>query len=285
GGVAGRTRSPGRRRAGDSAAGADRHRQAGAETGDAAAAAHPQGGRAQSARCVGGSNPRAALSFLAHRTAAERNLRQAAAFDDRFLGRRGFSRRHDRSIAVLHRHRADVADLARRDRTPRALCSAGEAQAPGADAEGVAMMAQLENLWRERPWLRRAIFVAGNFIVAVMIAAFVVMPVQAFFAERDVQILSQRTLLARFAAIAAQRARVQAAAREADAQVEHGEFIVGTNEGVIVADLQTRLKAMAEAAGARLRSVQSLPPKTREEVRYVGARLEVHGSIAAIQRT
>jgi general secretion pathway protein M len=147
------------------------------------------------------------------------------------------------------------------------------------------MMAQLENLWRERPWLRRATFVAGNFLVALMIATFVAMPVQAFFAERGVQIASQRTLLARFAAIAAQQSRVQAAAQEADAQVERGEFIVGTNEGVIVADLQTRLKTMVEAAGARLRSVQSLPPKTREDVRYVGARLDVYGPIAAIQRT
>ena len=147
------------------------------------------------------------------------------------------------------------------------------------------MMAQLATAWRERPWLRRLGFVAGNFAVALMIADFVVMPVQGFFAERDAQILNQRTLLARFAAIAAQQPRVQAAAQEADAQVEQGEFLVGTNEGVIVADLQTRLKTMAEAAGARLRSVQSLPPKTREEVRYVGARLDVYGPLAAIQRT
>src|SRR5437660_4455887 len=147
------------------------------------------------------------------------------------------------------------------------------------------MMAQLENLWRARLWLRRVAFVAGNIAVALAIAAFVVMPVRAFFAQRAAQIVSQRALLARFTAIAAQQSRVQTAAQEADAQVEHGEFLVGTNEGVIVADLQTRLKTMVEAAGARLRSVQSLPPKMREEVRYVGARLDVYGPIAAIQRT
>lgn len=147
------------------------------------------------------------------------------------------------------------------------------------------MMAQLATAWRDRPWVRRAAFVAGNFAAALALAAFLAMPVHEFFAERDAQIASQRTLLARLAAIAAQQTRVEAAAREADAQVEHGEFLVGTNEGVIVADLQTRLKTMAEAAGARLRSVQSLPPKTREEVRYVGARLDVYGPLAAIQRT
>jgi general secretion pathway protein M len=147
------------------------------------------------------------------------------------------------------------------------------------------MIAQLANLWRERPWLRRMVFVAGNFAAVLVIAMLVVMPVHAFFAERDAQIASQRALLARFAAIAAQQSRVQAAVQQADTQVEHGEFLVGTNEGVIVADLQTRLKAIAEAAGARLRSAQSLPPKTRDDVRYVGARLDVYGPLAAIQRT
>jgi len=147
------------------------------------------------------------------------------------------------------------------------------------------MIAQLASRWRERPWLRRAAFVGGNVAAALAVAGFLVVPVQAFFAERDAKIVSSRTLLARFAAVAGQQRRVEAAAREADAQVENGEFLVGTNEGVIVADLQTRLKAMAEAGGARLRSVQSLPPKTRDEVRYVGARLDISGPLAAVQRT
>jgi general secretion pathway protein M len=147
------------------------------------------------------------------------------------------------------------------------------------------MMAQLASIWRERPWLRRSAFIGGNVAAALAVAGFLVMPVQAFFAERDAQIASQRTLLARFAAVAGQQTRVEAAARAADTQVENGEFLVGTNEGVIVADLQTRLKAMAEAGGVRLRSVQSLPPKTRDEVRYVGARLDISGPLAAIERT
>ncbi|MBV8755024.1 MAG: hypothetical protein JO328_19380 [Hyphomicrobiales bacterium] len=147
------------------------------------------------------------------------------------------------------------------------------------------MMARLATAWREQPWLRRSAFVAGNVAAALVAAVVLVMPVQAFFADRDARIASQRTLLARFDAIAAQQTRVEAAVHEADAQVDHGEFLAGTNEGVVVADLQTRLKAVADAAGARLRSVQSLPPKTREEVRYVGARLDVYGPLAAIQRT
>ncbi len=147
------------------------------------------------------------------------------------------------------------------------------------------MIVQLAAAWRDRPWLRRWGFVAGNLAAALVVFLFVVMPVQAFFAEREALIATERALLARFTAVAAQQARVEAAAHEADAQVENGEFLVGTNEGVIVADLQARLKTMAEAAGVRLRSVQSLPPKARDDARYLGARLDIYGPLAAIQRT
>jgi general secretion pathway protein M len=146
------------------------------------------------------------------------------------------------------------------------------------------MMPDLMKAWRDQPRLRRAAFLAGNLAAALTVLALLVMPVRDVFAERDERIAAQRALRARLTAIAAQESRVQAVARQADAQVEHGEFLVGTNEGVIVADLQTRLKALAEAAGARLRSVQSLPPKSKDDVRYVGARLDVFGPVEAIQR-
>jgi general secretion pathway protein M len=146
------------------------------------------------------------------------------------------------------------------------------------------MMAQLTKAWRAYPWVRRAAFVAANLAAGMALLVLLVMPVRGFFAERDDRIVAQRDLLARLNAVAAQAAQVEAAARQTDAQIEQGEFLTGTNEGVIVADLQTRLKAVAEAAGARLRSVQSLPPKSKDDVRYVGARLDAFGPVEAIQR-
>lgn len=63
-----------------------------------------------------------------------------------------------------------------------------------------------------------------------------------------------------------------------------GEYLAGANEGVINADLQTRLKGMVEPVGARLRSVRTLPPQTSEQVRYVGSRIEIFGPLPAIHR-
>src|SRR5262249_47435453 len=154
GGAARRTRRPGRLRTGEGPAGARRDRRAGAETRDGIAPAHAQGGRADAARRLGRSDARVAFAFMAHRAALERYLRPAADPDDRLLGGRGKPRRHDRPITLLHQYRTDRANRARSDRTTRALFAPCEAQAPGADPEGVAMMAQLAAAWRERPWRR-----------------------------------------------------------------------------------------------------------------------------------
>jgi general secretion pathway protein M len=137
---------------------------------------------------------------------------------------------------------------------------------------------------REKIWLRRAVFVGANLAVAALAIGALVMPIWDAFAARDNRIMEQRALLARLEGIAAQEPRIRAIARETEAQVNTGEFLRGANEGVISADQQTRLKAMAESAGARLRSVQSLPAKTSDQIRYTGVRMDLSGPIQAIQR-
>jgi hypothetical protein len=47
---------------------------------------------------------------------------------------------------------------------------------------------------------------------------------------------------------------MQGLVRDATAEMERGEFHTGTNDGAVGADLQTRLKAITEAGGARLQS-------------------------------
>jgi hypothetical protein len=138
------------------------------------------------------------------------------------------------------------------------------------------------SLWHDSAWLRRLAFVAGNLAAGLVILFACVLPMRDLFAERDRQIIEQRTTLARFRAVADQDTIVQAAAGKSAAS--QGEFLIGKTEGVISADLQTRLKAMAEAAGAKLRSVRSVAAHSDEQTKYVGSRVELFGSLAAIQR-
>jgi general secretion pathway protein M len=131
---------------------------------------------------------------------------------------------------------------------------------------------------------RRAIFVLVNLVVCTVVFGVIVMPTRAFFADRDNRISDQRKVLARLSAITAQAANVQSILSDTSAQMRGGEFLAGPNENVISADLQTRLKTIAEAAGARSRAVQALPINTSEQIRYSGSRIEIVGPLQSIHR-
>ena len=137
--------------------------------------------------------------------------------------------------------------------------------------------------WLEIRWLRSLLFASANLAAASAVALLVVMPIHGGFADREEQIAAQRATLARLQAIAAQESAVQTASKTHSA-ADMGDFLPGKNEGVVNADLQTRLKGTIEQAGARQRSVRTLSGQTVDQVRYLGSRIEIHGSLPAIQR-
>lgn len=136
--------------------------------------------------------------------------------------------------------------------------------------------------WQDNRWLRGLAFVSANAAVGLMIVTALVVPIRDGLDGRDAQIAEQRTMLARFKVMATQEAAVEAAAKQT--QPDTGEYLAGANEGVINADLQTRIKSMLEPVGARLRSVRTLPPQASDQVRYVGSRIEIFGTLPAIHR-
>jgi general secretion pathway protein M len=138
--------------------------------------------------------------------------------------------------------------------------------------------------WRNNIWFRRMAFVAVNLIAGVLILG-LLMPILDFFVDRDRQIAEQRALLGRLRAMVAQEPHIQAIARDLDAKLQGGEFLHGPNDGVVNADLQTRLKGIAEAAGARVRSVQTLPAKNIAQIRYMAARIDIYGPLQSIHGT
>jgi hypothetical protein len=136
--------------------------------------------------------------------------------------------------------------------------------------------------WHDNAWARRATFSGTNLAVGLVIILLGIEPTRELLARRDAQIAEQRLTLARLRALAAQEATVDAAARQAPADTD--EYLTGSNEGVLNADLQTRLKSLVEPAGAQVRAVRILSPQTADGVRYVGSRIEIHGPLAALHR-
>jgi hypothetical protein len=136
--------------------------------------------------------------------------------------------------------------------------------------------------WLDDIWVRRVLFLGVNGAAVLAVALLVLVPVRDVLDSRDAQIAEQRSMLARFTAIAAQEATVEAAAKQAPA--DHGEYLTGSNDGVVNADLQTRLKALVESAGAHLRTVSGLQPQTVERLRYIGSRVDIFGSLPSVHR-
>jgi hypothetical protein len=139
--------------------------------------------------------------------------------------------------------------------------------------------------WQDARWLRRSLFVTINLAACSAILVLVAQPIYGLFAERDAQIATLGETLARMNAIASRKVDVDALGRQVDAESDLGEFLAAANEGAANAAFQARLKTMAEAAGARVRSVQGLPAKVNGQVRYIGARIDLYGALGAVQKT
>ena len=137
-------------------------------------------------------------------------------------------------------------------------------------------------LWYEHHWLRPILFLGTNALVVALITFGFILPVRDILSDRDAEIADQRQTLARWKAIAAQHATVTELATQIGG--DQGEFLSGKNEGVIQAELQARLKAMVEKAGARLRSIRGVQPHADGSIRYIGARLELQGTLPSIYR-
>jgi general secretion pathway protein M len=131
---------------------------------------------------------------------------------------------------------------------------------------------------------RRVIFVLVNALACSSVFGLVILPTSAFFGERDGHIANQRKTLARLNAISAQFENVQSITSETNTQIRGGEFLSGPNENVIGADLQTKLKSVVEAGGARSRAAQALPVRTGDLLRYIGTRVEVAGNLQSLHR-
>jgi general secretion pathway protein M len=131
---------------------------------------------------------------------------------------------------------------------------------------------------------RRILFLLGNLAALATFVSIFVAPVFDVFAERDAKIEQQAKRLSRLTAIASEAARVETVVAQAKTQMQTGEFLTGANENVISAELQTRLKAMTEAVGARSRAIQALPVKMDDQMKSAGARIEIFGSLQSIAR-
>lgn len=132
-----------------------------------------------------------------------------------------------------------------------------------------------------------------NWRNAALTAALVLSPVLAvaafaagrsYLADLDSQIEAQVESATRLQQAAA-AARASLAALDAQgSQISSSYFLAGTDVPLIAADLQNRLRALAQANNIEMNSAYVLPVKTSGANQYIGVRVLLRGEIADVQR-
>jgi hypothetical protein len=125
---------------------------------------------------------------------------------------------------------------------------------------------------------RRAIFAGVNLLALFALYLIFVEPARRMIANGAEIVAEKRQTLARYEAVASHEEQIQDYARQIAETNGRGELFDGDSEGVINANLQARLKSVAEQANVTVRSIQILPQKQFRGVSLVGARLDVSGS-------
>jgi hypothetical protein len=121
--------------------------------------------------------------------------------------------------------------------------------------------------------------------VIVGVGRIIVNPLVTHLADVREQIASERALLARFAALAAQEKEARELERRlADMSVD-GDYLAGESEAIKLAHLQSLLTDTVATNGLRVHSARTLPARERGELRLVGVRIQLHAEIGPIQRT
>lgn len=129
---------------------------------------------------------------------------------------------------------------------------------------------------------RRAIFINVNIAIALLAYLLLIEPARRLIADGVEMIAQRRVTLARYEAVAAQEAAIADYAQQVAETNARGELIDGESEGIVNANIQARLKALAEASKVTVRSIQMLPPRPFQGATLVGARLDVSGPYAAV---
>jgi general secretion pathway protein M len=124
---------------------------------------------------------------------------------------------------------------------------------------------------------RRVLFAGVNLLALIAVYILFIEPARRVISEGEQAIGDRRQTLARYEAVAAHEEQIQDYARQVADINAQGELFDGDSDGVISANLQARLKVIAESTQVTVRSIQMLPDKLFQGVKLVGARIDVSG--------
>jgi general secretion pathway protein M len=135
------------------------------------------------------------------------------------------------------------------------------------------------------PIFSRVLAAALLLVAVLMVTTVVVMPIIDGFAAAKQSNEEYRSALARSRALDLQLRNTTAQLAEArQAQSSQSGFLQGSNESIVTAQLQNRIKSLVEAGGGELRSTQVLPVRDEGKFRRIIVRGQMATNMTAMQR-
>jgi general secretion pathway protein M len=133
--------------------------------------------------------------------------------------------------------------------------------------------------------LRRVLALTLLLAAVALVATGIVLPAVERYQALAGSVADNEAALARFTAAAARLPRLEAedAALKRALAAQDG-FLKATNDSLIAAELQNRIKRAVEANGGQLKSTQILPMSDENGFRKVTARVEIAGDTGALAR-
>ena len=136
-----------------------------------------------------------------------------------------------------------------------------------------------------RPWWVDRLAAVGLLLgMVALVYLMVVAPLLTAYRETDDRIADLRDQLTRFNRVAELRPAYERQMKELGARLAAGGiYLKGDTDSLAGAELQARIGALIERSGARVRSIQVLPGGEDEGFRKVGARVQLSGTLDALE--
>jgi hypothetical protein len=128
------------------------------------------------------------------------------------------------------------------------------------------------------PPLRR---LAALLLLAALVSATcgVILPVGSWYSENQERISDILAALPRLRAVAEYEGAPDVVSDKAAITTYRADFLPGSEDALIMADLQTRLRGLVIARNSELSSAQVLPPRTIDGLTYLGVRIQLRGQL------
>ncbi|WFU66684.1 type II secretion system protein GspM [Bradyrhizobium brasilense] len=130
--------------------------------------------------------------------------------------------------------------------------------------------------------LNRLLFAAVNAAGVVLLYVVAVSPLASALSDQRARLDQLGLRQSHYEVLIDQQAHVESLLATLRAGRQAAAFLPGDSEAAASAQLQARLKQIAQQAGVHVQSVQGLDRRDVQDTRYLGAHLSIVGPIATI---